>query len=110
MPKAPSAIRIGRTSLPSASPSAAALDACLLASIGCSAEEVERLLEGRAQPASFVARALTPFLAEPPARADLARMIAAAGVDKVRRKARALYQAATRPKKDEADGTAQVEA
>ncbi len=99
------AIRIGRTSLPAASPSPADLDAHCGQTFGCSAEEVERLLEGRAQPASFVAKALVPFLAEPPVRSDLARAIALAGVDKVRRKARSLYQGATRVKQGSDDGT-----
>lgn len=99
------AIRIGSSSLPAANPSAAELDSAMLAAIGCSAEEVERLLESRAQPASFVAKALMPFLVNPPPRADLAAAIAKAGVDKVRRKARALYQGATRVKKDADDAT-----
>lgn len=69
---------------------------------GVSAEEMARLLSGRCI-AGMVAAALTPFLAEPPPRGELARAIADAGVDKIRARARRLYAGALRANKGTAN-------
>lgn len=79
------------------------LDGRLLAGFGCSLAEVTRLLEGHCL-AGFVARALVAVTADPPPRADLAAMIHHVGTDKIRRKALAVYRAATPKKKEKEAG------
>lgn len=95
-------IKVGQADLQMAVP--ADLDGQLLAATGCSRVEVTRLLSGHCL-AGFVAKAMVPLLVEPPQRGGLARSIADAGVDKVRRKLLATYRALpkpTKPKKEEA--------
>ncbi len=54
------------------------LDKQLAAATGCSVAEVQQQLRGSPL-AQHVARALRPFLAEPPSMAELVQAIAAAG-------------------------------
>jgi hypothetical protein len=63
--------------------------AALLALTGCSPVEVTRMLAGFPL-ASFVAQALTPFLADPPSVPELAQIVEANGVADAAAKAIAL--------------------
>lgn len=82
------------------------LDGRLAALTGCSAVEVHRLLHGHCI-AGFLAKAITPLLVDPPARIDLTRAIAAAGVDRIRKRALRLYGSAIKQQKGEGHGPAQ---
>jgi hypothetical protein len=84
-------IRIGPLQLETAVP--ADLDARLAAMTGCSAAEVKRMLAGPCI-AGFIAKALTPLLADPLARHELTAAIVAVGRDRVRKRVRALLSAA----------------
>ena len=77
------------------------LEQRLLDSVGCSAGEMRRLLAGFCL-ASDVAKGLAPLLTEPPSRSDLAVMIEAEGVGKVRRQLGAIYATAGNPKPNKA--------